>query len=349
VFPEPLPLKKLFYRVKDKLKYISSLSEKFALTQGVLPIEQYQYVEAKMVGGNGLEPMTSAMSTPNLILKGLTFVNLKKLYKTYLQDRINTKGITESSRATIECHFQMLIRAYPSRFPTSDDLIAFLGTKKPGIRRRAYETYRAFARWLEKRHIMPAPWTDVDKPLVPKSLPPATSLEQVQYLLGYIDSHFDSQSALRNKTIVTLFVESGLRLSELASITYPAIDWQERTIKVWGKGRKEGKAPFGNASEGLLKQWISEYNPKSGDNIWGINRYGIQIMLKRLKITTGIPCNAHCFRRAFACLLRKAGLDSLTIKDLGRWESLVMVQRYTRSVSFQDSLRFYKAPLSQNN
>jgi len=35
--------------------------------------------------------------------------------------------------------------------------------------------------------------------------------------------------------------------------------------------------------------------------------------------------------------------DVMTIKDLGRWESLEMVQRYTRSVSFQDSLKFYKA------
>jgi hypothetical protein len=33
-------------------------------------------------------------------------------------------------------------------------------------------------------------------------------------------------------------------------------------------------------------------------------------------------------------------------RDLGRWESLEMVQRYTRSVSFQDSLKFCRAPLS---
>ena len=69
-------------------------------------------------------------------------------------------------------------------------------------------------------------------------------------------------------------------------------------------------------------------------------------MLKRLKATTGIPCNAHSFRRAFASILRRSGVDTMTIKDLGRWESLEMVQRYTRSVSFQDSLKFYKAPLS---
>ena len=39
----------------------------------------------------------------------------------------------------------------------------------------------------------------------------------------------------------------------------------------------------------------------------------------------------------------------MTNKDLGRWELIEMVQRYTRSVMFQDSLRFYKAPLSNNN
>ena len=69
-------------------------------------------------------------------------------------------------------------------------------------------------------------------------------------------------------------------------------------------------------------------------------------MLNRLEKETGLPCNPHTFRRTFACLLRKAGVDTMTIKDLGRWESLEMVQRYTRSVTFEDSMRHYKAPLS---
>jgi integrase len=68
-------------------------------------------------------------------------------------------------------------------------------------------------------------------------------------------------------------------------------------------------------------------------------------MFKRLKSATGIPCNAHSFRRAFASIMRKSGVDVMTIKDLGRWERLEMVQRYTRSVQFEDSLKFYKAPL----
>ena len=66
---------------------------------------------------------------------------------------------------------------------------------------------------------------------------------------------------------------------------------------------------------------------------------------KKVLKATGLPCNPHTFLRTFACLPRKAGVDTMTIKDLGRWESLEMVQRYTRSITFQDSLKFYKAPL----
>ena len=114
--------------------------------------------------------------------------------------------------------------------------------------------------------------------------------------------------------------------------------------KVLGKGRKEAYAPFGELSEQYLQDWLSQFNPNGG-NIWGLNEWGITSMLRRLEEKTGLPCNPHTFRRTFACLLGKAGVDTMTIKDLGRWESLEMVQRYTRSVSFHDSLKFYKAPL----
>ena len=117
-----------------------------------------------------------------------------------------------------------------------------------------------------------------------------------------------------------------------------------KTIKTIGKGNKEAYAPFGALSEQYLLGWLNEFQPNDG-NIWGMNYWGITSMLKRLEKETGLPCNPHTFRRTFACLLRKAGVDTMTIKDLGRWESLEMVQRYTRSVSFHDSLKLYKAPL----
>jgi len=173
-------------------------------------------------------------------------------------------------------------------------------------------------------------------PILGKPILPSLDQAQVEYLL-------DNVSSLRDKAIIALFVESGLRLSELSNIRYGHINWNERTIRILGKGRKEAYAPFGGLSEMYLQRWLGS-NGRNG-NLWGINENGISVMLKRLRYKTGLPCNPHTFRRTFACLLRKQGLDCLTIKDLGRWESVAMVERYTRSVTFQDSMKFYKGVL----
>jgi integrase len=85
-----------------------------------------------------------------------------------------------------------------------------------------------------------------------------------------------------------------------------------------------------------VKQWLS--NNGTEDNIWGINRYGIEKLLKRLKQDTGIPCNQHSFRRGFACNLHRKGLSTLDIMHLGGWSDLSMVLRYTRSITFEDCL-----------
>jgi site-specific recombinase XerD len=166
---------------------------------------------------------------------------------------------------------------------------------------------------------------------------PALTADQVNRLIESVDS-------VRDKAMIALFAESGLRLSELAKIMPDDINWAGRCIKVLGKGRKAAFAPFGDLTEMYLSQWLSEYKPDN--NIWGLNEWGIVSMLRRLETKTGITCNPHTFRRTFAVLLRKAGIDTMTIKELGRWESLEMVQRYTRSFSFQDSMKFYKSPLS---
>ena len=178
---------------------------------------------------------------------------------------------------------------------------------------------------------LPNPIKHLPAPKVGKLILPSLDEEQVRLLIDAVDN-------ARDKAIISLFTESGLRLTELTNIKLGDIDGQNRLVKkVLGKGRKEAYAPFGELSEQYLKDWLSQFNPNGG-NIWGLNQWGITSMLKRLQKETGLPCNPHTFRRTFACLLRKAGVDTMTIKDLGRWESLEVVQRYTRSVSFHDSL-----------
>ncbi len=206
-----------------------------------------------------------------------------------------------------------------------------------GNRHTYYRAIKTFYKWREQTFGLSNPMNHIKAPRLGKLILPSLTHEQILNLL-------ETARNTRDKTIIALFTESGLRLSELTNIKPSDIDWQNRIIRVLGKGRKEAYAPFGELSERYLKEWLAQYEANS--NIWGLNEWGIVSMLRRLEKSTGLPCNPHTFRRTFACLLRKAGVDTITIKDLGRWESLEMVQRYTRSMSFQDSLKFYRAPLS---
>jgi site-specific recombinase XerD len=185
-------------------------------------------------------------------------------------------------------------------------------------------------------HGVPDPTKNMSAPKIGKLMLPCLTNDQVIQLINSSDN-------IRDKAIIAMLTESGLRLSELANIKLAFINWENHTVQVIGKGKKEALAPFGNLSELYLKQWLSIHHPNG--TIWGINANGIRTTLRRLEAKTGITCNPHTFRRTFAVLLRKAGIDTMTIKELGRWESLEMVQRYTRSFSFQDSMKFYKSPL----
>ncbi len=201
-----------------------------------------------------------------------------------------------------------------------------------------YRTLKAFYNWASKEYGIDNPMASIQAPILSKVILSTLTETQVRSLL-------DSANSLRDKAIISTFTESGLRLSELAATKATDINFDNHTIRVFGKGRKEAFAPLGEVSGQYLKAWLSQYNSDS-ENIWGIKRSGIVLMLRRLEAKTGITCNPHTFRRTFAVLLRKAGIDTMTIKELGRWESLEMVQRYTRSFSFQDSMKFYKSPLS---
>lgn len=224
---------------------------------------------------------------------------------------------------------------------TRQDIRSYLNSIPPnkyglGTRHASFRAIKAFSRWLNTEYSLPNLMKDMPAPILGKPILPSLEKEQVLHLIA-------ESPSTRDKAIIALFVEGGLRLSELAGIESKHVNWTNRTVRVMGKGRKEALAPFGDLTEKHLAAWLEEYYPDG--NLWGLNEWGIASMLRRLGKATGLPSNPHVFRRTFACLLRKAGVDTMTIKDLGRWESLEMVQRYTRSVTFEDSLKHYRAAL----
>jgi site-specific recombinase XerD len=173
----------------------------------------------------------------------------------------------------------------------------------------------------------------VESPKVEREILPGLTPEQLDYLI-------DQAECIRDKAIISLFAASGPRLSKLANVEQANIGWHHRLIKVVCKGNKEGLAPFGQRTEKLLKEWLAGH--PGGGKLRDLKARGTAWMLWRLEAKTGMPSNAHTFRRTSASILSK-GVDSLHIMRLGRWQSLAMVDRYTRPVQFEDSLQLYRS------
>lgn len=211
--------------------------------------------------------------------------------------------------------------------------------KNPGNCHAHFRVLRTFFNWCEDTFGSASPMRKMKAPKVPKKILPTLTREQIMVLI-------EAARNIRDKAIISLFAESGLRLSEETNIRSEDINRNKRIIKVWIKGQKEAYATYGDMTAKYLDAWLSESQPSG--NIWGLTQWGIISMLRRLEEKTGITCNPHVFRRSFACLLREKGLNTLAIKDLGRWETTDMVEHYTRSMGFNDSLKFYKGPLSEN-
>jgi len=168
---------------------------------------------------------------------------------------------------------------------------------------------------------------------------PAQTKESIEVLLSHVNN-------IRDQAIICLLTDSGSRLAGIADIDEADINWDKHLIKITAKGGHEAFLPFGKGTEILLREWLSEYHP-NGDSIWGINKAGIVSMLRRLEKSSGVKCNAHTFRRGFASILRRNSVDSLDIMQLGGWRSLGMVQTYTESVNFDDSLEHYQSPIQR--
>ena len=82
------------------------------------------------------------------------------------------------------------------------------------------------------------------------------------------------------------------------------------------------------------------YSPS--ENIWGVNAYGAQTMFVRLGKETGIKCNAHAFRRTFACESVRNGLNLFYVQSLLGHSTLTMTRVYAEQVNSEDAIKAYK-------
>ena len=189
-----------------------------------------------------------------------------------------------------------------------------------------YSCLKALCNWLHRNgHIAQNPIALVPPPRTQKKLLPAISREQLEAIIG-------SCHCKRDKAIVSLLWYSGMRISEAMNVKAGDFDWNEGTVIVLGKGNRFRKALSGN---GVVRQWFSEHDT------FEVSKAGAQVMLKRLAKETGIHCNPHSFRRGFAVHQVKSGLSTRVVQALGGWENIAMVERYSKSLVFDEALNLY--------
>jgi integrase len=257
--------------------------------------------------------------------------DIKQLLEDFLKSR--RQGL---SPRTITYYRQCLVpflTFYDLKPQSINEFLANL-TCNAGGKFAYYRAIRTFCNWLVRNdYLKQSPLKRIDPPKRPKPILPSLTSEQVEYLINYVDN-------IRDKAIISLFADSGMRLTELSTINTDDVDWDNYTILIWGKGKKQRRAPFTERSAVLIKQHIAQNG--TGENIWHMKPRGIQNMLLELAKKTELPCNPHTFRRTFACNLHRKGLSTLDIMHLGGWSDLSMVLRYTQSITFDDCLEHYK-------
>ena len=71
----------------------------------------------------------------------------------------------------------------------------------------------------------------------------------MEYLVAQADN-------LRDKTIIAVLSDSGMRLKEIGNMKVSDIDWESMTIAIWGEGSKQRRAPFTAKSGDLLMHFV---------------------------------------------------------------------------------------------
>ena len=173
--------------------------------------------------------------------------------------------------------------------------------------------------------------------------------EEVGAMLGVCEHdihHRYRYLGLRNKAIISVFVDTGLRLSELAGMRLSELDPNLQQVRVMGKGSKLRVVPINGEARKALKTYLTQARQPGGDSVWlsdGGQPLGVcalKTMVDRLQKRAGVSSGggAHRFRHYFATRYLEAGGDINSLRLLLGHSSLDMVLKYSHYVDGRSAL-----------
>jgi integrase/recombinase XerC len=179
------------------------------------------------------------------------------------------------------------------------------------------------------------------RPKLNKKLPIYLTIDEISHLLDNIKNEdLPTKKPLRDKTIFELLYATGVRCSELVNIKLNDIDFDNKLIRVFGKGRKERLVLFGDKAKTKLIQYINEERQQSeslSEALFHNNRNEIltsrsiqriiEMFRKFLQIERKIT--PHKLRHSFATHMLNQGVDLRIVQELLGHKTLSSTEKYT--------------------
>lgn len=174
----------------------------------------------------------------------------------------------------------------------------------------------------------------ISNPKLEKKLPSFLSYEEIRIVLDSID--IDNILSIRNKMIIELLYATGIRVSELRNIKITDIDFNNKSIKVFGKGSKERIVYFGDYAYDAIKLYLDNRELKSeylilNNNGKQISVRGIELIIKNVieKACIKTKVSPHTFRHTFATHMLNNGCPLKSVQELLGHASLSSTEIYT--------------------
>lgn len=174
----------------------------------------------------------------------------------------------------------------------------------------------------------------ISNPKLEKKLPSFLSYEEIRIVLDSIDT--DNILSIRNKMIIELLYATGIRVSELRNIKITDIDFNNKSIKVFGKGSKERIVYFGDYAYDAIKLYLESRELKSeylilNNNGKQISVRGIELIIKNVidKACIKTKVSPHTFRHTFATHMLNNGCPLKSVQELLGHASLSSTEIYT--------------------
>ena len=205
-------------------------------------------------------------------------------------------------------------------------------------RARKVATIRSFYKYLtNKAKLLEVnPVQDLDSPRLKKSLPKYLNLEESLELLDSVDG----KNSSRDYCILALFLNCGLRISELVGLN--KTDVRGDQLRVLGKGNKERMLYLNDACQRALENWLTERDSLTLvdqnalfvtlQNRRRISTAAVHKLVKKHLAAAGLDSNqysSHKLRHTAATLMLQNGVDVRTLQEVLGHDHLNTTQIYT--------------------